>query len=139
MVKSKIENGEIDARAREPADADGVETDPIEEAPDDQGEIIATAATIAVVVVGAAVFEASLLPGLVLGVLAALVPRVMPSIGSAMVPMFRSTVRGGSRLGRRAREVVAEAQEHVNDIFAETNAKDRSKVAAPVNARASAG
>ena len=80
MVKSKIENGEIDAPARAPADADGVETDPIEEAPDDQGEIIATAATITVVVVGAAVFEASLLPGLVLGVLAALVPRVMPKI-----------------------------------------------------------
>jgi hypothetical protein len=59
---------------------------------------------------------------------------VMPNIGSAMAPMFRSTVRGAYRLGQRTREMVAEAQEHVNDIVAETNAEDRSKASVPAKA-----
>jgi hypothetical protein len=105
--------------------------DPVEEAPDDQGEIMLTAATIAVVAVGAAVFEAALLPGLALGVVAALAPRVMPNLGSAMAPMFRSTVRGVYKVGQRTREMVADAQEHVNDIVAETEAEENAKVVAP--------
>jgi hypothetical protein len=104
-----------------------VEHSPIEESPNDEGEIIATAAAIAVVAVGAAVFEAALLPGLALGVVAALAPRVLPNIGTAMAPMFRSSVRGVYRLGRRTREMVAEAQEHVGDIVAEADAEHRSK------------
>jgi hypothetical protein len=139
MAKSQTGNGELEGHASPGhADSRGDEPDPIEEAPDDQGEIIATAATVAVVVVGAAVFEAALLPGLALGVVAALAPRVMPNIGSAMAPMFRSTVRGAYRLGQRTREMVAEAQEHVNDIVAETNAEDRSKASVPAKADAPA-
>ena len=102
-----------------------IEPDPIDEAPDDQGEILATAATIAVVAVGAAVFEAALLPGIALGVVAALAPRALPSIGAALAPAFRSSVRGAYRLGQRTREMVAEAQEQVSDIVAEANAEDR--------------
>ena len=112
--------------------------DAIDEAPDDQDEIIATAATIAVVAVGAAVFEAALLPGLALGAVAALAPRVLPNLGTAMAPMFRSSVRGVYRLGQRTRELVAEAQEHVNDIVAEANAEDRSKAAMAAEATAPA-
>ncbi len=88
---------------------------------------IATAATIAVVAVGAAVFEAALLPGIALGVVATLAPRALPSIGAALAPAFRSSVRGAYRLSQRTREMVAEAQEHVGDIVAEANAEDRSK------------
>jgi hypothetical protein len=127
MAKLKTE-GERLAAHSENEDALGL--DPIDEAPDDQGEIIA----IAVVAVGAAVFEAALLPGLALGVVAALAPRVLPNIGSAMAPMFRSSVRGAYRLGQRTREMVAEAQENVNDIVAEANAEDRSKVATDAKA-----
>jgi hypothetical protein len=112
-------------------DAGFGESDPVDEAPDDQGEIVATAATIAVVAIGAAVFEAALLPGLALGVVATLAPRVLPNIGSAMAPLFRSSVRGAYRLGQRTREAVAEAQEHVSDIVAEANAEDRAKGAKP--------
>ena len=123
-------------------DANAVGDDPIneasddqgDEAPDDQDEFIATAATIAVVAVGSAVFEAALLPGLALGAVAALAPRVLPNLGSAMAPMFRSSVRGAYRLGQRTREMVAEAQEHVNDIVAEADAEDRSKAATAENA-----
>ena len=128
MTKSKGEH-EHPGLNPEHVDARAFEDDPIDEAPDDQGEIIATAATVAVVAIGAAVFEAALLPGLALGVVAALAPRVLPNLGSAMAPMFRSSVRGAYRLGQRTREMVAEAQEHVNDIVAEANAEDRSKVA----------
>ena len=117
----ELSSGHVDAHA--------FEDDPIDEAPDDQGEIIATAATVAVVAIGAAVFEAALLPGLALGVVAALAPRVPPNIGSAIAPMFRSSVRGAYRLGQRTREMVAGAQEHVNDIVAEANAEDRSNAA----------
>jgi hypothetical protein len=125
-------SGKLDGEGVHEAAHNGVDLhDPVEEAPDDQGEIILTAATIAVVAVGAAVFEAALLPGLALGVVAALAPRVMPNLGSAMAPMFRSTVRGVYKVGQRTREMVADAQEHVNDIVAETEAEEHAKVVAP--------
>jgi hypothetical protein len=104
-----------------------IEPDPIDEAPDDSGEIIATAATIAVVAVGAAVLEAALLPGIALGVVATLAPRALPSIGAALAPALRSSVRGVYRIGQRAREIAAEAQEHMSDIAAEADAEARAK------------
>jgi len=107
------------------------EADPIDEAPDDSGEIVTTAVTIGVVAVGAVLFEAALLPGLALGVVAALAPRVMPNIGASLAPMFRSSVRGAYKLTQRTREMVAEAQEHVHDIVAEANAEERAKTAEP--------
>ena len=137
MDKSNSENQGLDLSLEHEA-ANAVGGDPIDEAPDDQDEIIATAATIAVVAVGAAVFEAALLPGLALGAVAALAPRVLPNLGTAMAPMFRSSVRGVYRFGQRTREMVAEAHEHVNDIVAEANAEDRSKAATADNATAPA-
>jgi len=126
-------NIERDERKPDPGrhGASFAESDPIDEAPDDQGEIVATAATIGVVAIGAAVFEAALLPGLALGVAATLAPRVFPNVATALTPLFRSTVRGAYRLGQRTREAVAEAQEHVNDIVAEANAEDHAKVVKP--------
>ncbi len=128
MSRSKLDHDEdrIHAAHGEPS---LVGDDPIDEAPDDQGEIIATAATIAVVAVGAAVFEAALLPGIALGVVATLAPRALPSITAALGPAFRSSIRGVYQLGQRTREIVAEAQEHVSDIVAEADAEARSKVA----------
>ena len=128
MSSSKIESNEHRPHAAhdEPS---LIDPDPIDEAPDDQGEIIATAASIAVVAVGAAVFEAALLPGIALGVVATLAPRALPSIGAVLGPMVRSSVRGVYRLGQRTREMVAEAQEHVSDIVAEADAEERSRAA----------
>ena len=105
--------------------------DPIDDAQDDQSDIVMTAATVAVVGVGVAVFEAALLPGVVLGVAAMLAPKVLPNIGGALTPLFRSTVRGAYKLGQRTKEAVAEAQEHVSDIVAEVHAEDEAKLAAP--------
>ena len=131
MPRSKTHHDED--KHREPS---LVDEDPIDGAPDDSGEIIATAATIAVVAVGAAVFEAALLPGIAIGVVATLAPRALPSIVGALGPAFRSSVRGVYQLGQRTREIVAEAQEHVSDIVAEADAEARAKVSDPKTAPA---
>jgi hypothetical protein len=119
MKKSKLEgNGSLDATA-----AEGSETETLESA-EHRSEVIATAATVAVVGVGAAIFEAALLPGLVLGVAAMWAPQYFPKMGEALNPLFRSTVRGAYKLGNKTRELVAEAQEQVHDIVAEVHAED---------------
>jgi hypothetical protein len=122
MTKSKVE--EV-ASAYPPAEEP---SDPIQDAEVDQSDIVLTAATVAVVGVGVAVFEAALLPGVVLGVAAALVPKALPNIGAALNPLFKSTVRGAYKFGKKTREFVAETQEHVHDIVAEANASEEAKL-----------
>ena len=90
---------------------------------EDPGDLLPTVATVAVVGIGAAVVEAALLPGLVLGVAAMCVPRYFPQIGSALQPLVKSTVRGASQIGQKTREVIAEVHEHVQDIVAEVDAE----------------
>jgi hypothetical protein len=98
--------------------------DLLEEKADDHTVLVATAATVGVVGIGVAVFEAALLPGVVLGVAAMLVPKYVPQMGAALNPLFRSTVRGVYKVGQKTREMVAEAQEHVHDIVAEVDAEE---------------
>ena len=90
---------------------------------EDHGDVVATIATVGVVGLGAAVFEAALLPGLVLGVAAVWLPQYFPKMGAALNPLFRSTVRGAYKIGQKTREMVAEAQEQVHDIVAEVHAE----------------
>jgi hypothetical protein len=98
--------------------------DPIDAAQEEgTNEIVLTAATVVVVGVGAAIFEAALLPGLALGVVAALAPKVLPGLGASLNPLFRSTVRGAYKVGQKTKEMMAEAHEHVNDIVAEVHAE----------------
>jgi hypothetical protein len=85
--------------------------------------MLATVAAVGVVGVGVAVLEAALLPGVVLGVAAVAAPKYLPRLGSAMTPIFRSAVRGVYMAGRKTREIVAEAQEQVNDIVAEVDSE----------------
>jgi hypothetical protein len=85
--------------------------------------MLATVATVGVVGVGVAVLEAALLPGVVLGVAAVAAPKYLPQVGSAIAPIFRSAVRGVYMAGRKTRELVAEAQEQVNDIVAEIDSE----------------
>ena len=98
-------------------------TESVQTNSEDSGDLLPTVATVAVVGIGAAVFEAALLPGLVLGVAAMCVPRYFPQIGSALQPLFKSTVRGASQIGQKTREVIAEVHEHVQDIVAEVDAE----------------
>ncbi len=109
--------------------------DPIEDVQDDQRNLLATAATVAVVGVGVALFEAALLPGVVLGVAAMLVPKVLPNVGTAIAPLVRTTVRGAYVFGQKTKEMVAEAQEHVNDIVAEVHAESEVAPLAPATVK----
>jgi hypothetical protein len=81
-----------------------------------------TATVVGVVAVGALIFEAALIPGMILGVGAMLVPKVLPRLGESLQPAFRATVRGAYKAGRSARHAFAEAKEQVHDVVAEAKA-----------------
>jgi hypothetical protein len=104
------------------------EPDPLAETHESNEELVATAATVCVVGAGVLLFEAALLPGLVLGVATMLVPKYLPRMGAAMSPMVKSTVRGAYKMGQKTREMVAEMQEQVHDIVAEVDAEGEKKV-----------
>jgi CBS domain-containing protein len=81
--------------------------EPIDHGGENRGDMVATAATVAAVGIGAAALEVALLPGIVLGAAAAWLPRYFPKIGEALNPLFRSTVRSAYKIGQKAREMVA--------------------------------
>src|SRR6516162_11097596 len=95
----------------------------VDTAEESQDELLATAATVAVVGAGVLVFEAALLPGLVLGIATMMVPKYLPKLGGALNPLMKSTVRGAYKMGQKTKEMFAEAQEHVQDIVAEVEAE----------------
>lgn len=134
MRKAKLgDDGGVDHSAK---NVETSEAEFIEPEDEDRTELVATVATVAVVGIGAAVFEAALLPGVVLGVAAVCVPRFLPQIGAALNPLFRSTVRGAYKIGEKTREMVAEAEEQVHDIVAEVDAErdvDPTAPKAPIN------
>jgi hypothetical protein len=124
--KSDAANGGkmADIDANEPADS-------FDELAESQDELVATAATVAVVGAGVIIFEAALLPGLVLGIATMLVPKYLPRLGGAVSPLVKSTVRGAYKMGQKTREMVAEVQEQVHDIVAEVDAEGDKKAATP--------
>jgi hypothetical protein len=65
-----------------------------EDSNQDHSNVVTTVATVAVVGIGAAVFEAALLPGFVLGVAAMWLPQYVPKMGEATYPLFTPAVRG---------------------------------------------
>jgi hypothetical protein len=95
------------------------------EAHDDQdmGGLNKTVATVVVVAAGAALFEAALLPGIVIGVAAVAAPKYLPKLAGALNPLFKSTVRGTYKFAQKSREMFAEAHEQVHDIVAEVKAE----------------
>lgn len=91
-------------------------------------DVVAKAATIAVVGVGVALISAELIPGMLIGVAAAF----LPGIGPKLRPLFKSTVRAGYSAMRKTREVMAEATEQMKDAVAEARA-DHEMQAEPVS------
>jgi hypothetical protein len=89
---------------------------------DSQNDFTVAAATVGIICVGAALFEAALIPGMVIGVAAMLAPKALPMLGAAVEPAFRGAVRGTFKLGRKARHIMAEAEEQVHDVVAEEKA-----------------
>lgn len=101
---------------------------PADEGEEDSG-LNKVVATVAVVAVGAAVIEAALLPGIVLGVAAVAAPKYLPRLAGALNPLFKSTVRGTYKLAQKSKEMFAEAQEQVHDIVAEVKAEGEATAA----------
>ena len=102
------------------------------EAKSNGSDIVSVAATIGVVVVGAAVLEATLIPGIIVGAAAAFAPKVVPKLGERVQPLFNSAVRGVCKLGRKARSAYGEAQERIHDIAAEVHAEETAKASEAV-------
>jgi hypothetical protein len=112
-----------DGHAEAPIGEDAGAADEPAAALSNRDKIVATAATVGVVGVAAVVFEAALIPGIILGVAAALAPSYVPRLGAALNPLFRSTIRGAYKLGQRTKEAASEVREQMNDIAAEVNAE----------------
>lgn len=91
---------------------------------DNAGPIVAVAA----VGTAAAVLEAELLPGVLIGAGAVVVGIMFPRVGMAMRPVAKRVIRAGLEMGDRARDLVAEAGEQVQDLVAEAQS-DRAQAA----------
>jgi hypothetical protein len=89
------------------------------------------AATVGVIAIGAALIESTLIPGIVIGVAAALAPKYLPKLGERVQPLFNGAIRGAYKLGRKARASLHEAQERVQDIAAEVKAEEVQQHVAP--------
>jgi Protein of unknown function (DUF5132) len=110
-------------------------TAPVEAAAEDEGplangDLVGKVAIAGVIGVGAALIEASLIPGIIIGAAAILAPKVLPEVGIRLRPLFKSTIRGAYKLTEKTREAFAEAHEHVQDIMAEARHEDQEEAAA---------
>jgi hypothetical protein len=76
-------------------------------------------ATAAAIVVGAALIEIELIPGLIIGAGAIMLGKLFPELGSYARPMVKGVLRAGFSVSQKAREVMAEANEQVHDLVAE--------------------
>jgi len=86
-------------------------------------DVVAKAATIAVVGVGVALISTELIPGMLIGLAAAF----LPGMGPKLRPLLKSTVRAGYSAVQKTRELVAEASEQMQDAVAEARAEHESK------------
>ncbi len=121
------------AKSKEAASSANSHEHPAEEPAHDQAttvqqdDLVAKATTVGVIGVGVALLDMALIPGMILGVGAMLVPKLLPRLE----PAFRWTVRGAYQLGQKTRHAFAEAHEQVQDIVAETKATAAPSVASP--------
>jgi hypothetical protein len=122
-------NGQAEhMQGEQPSEEISVAEDAEEDASRD--DLVAGAATVGIICVGAALFEAALIPGMIIGVAAMLAPKALPRVSGAIEPAFRGAVRGVYKIGQKARHAVAEAQEQVRDIVAEENAEEKAPAGA---------
>jgi hypothetical protein len=99
----------------------------------------ASVATAAAIVVGAALIEVELIPGLVIGAGAILLGKLFPEMGAYVRPAIKGALRAGFSMAQKAREVMAETSEQVHDLVAEVkHEQDQPKPAAKTAAKAPA-
>lgn len=84
-------------------------------------------ATAAVVGVGALILEAELLPGILLGVAAMMIPKIFPGVSDVARPIIKSAIGMGYKVAAKTQQLIAEATDHAQDMMAEIKAeRDRS-------------
>jgi hypothetical protein len=76
-------------------------------------------ATTAAIIIGAALIEVELLPGLIIGAGAILLGKVFPEISGYVRPAVKGMVRAGFNATHKVRQIIAEASEQVSDLVAE--------------------
>jgi hypothetical protein len=91
---------------------------------DEAGSVAAATA----IVVGAALIEVELIPGLIIGAGAILLGKLFPELGSYVRPAIKGALRAGFSMGQKAREVMAEASEQVHDLVAEVKHEQEEPV-----------
>jgi Protein of unknown function (DUF5132) len=79
----------------------------------------ASIATTAAIVVGAALIEVELIPGLIIGAGAILLGKFFPEMGTYVRPAIKGAIRAGFFVSQKAREVLAETTEQMQDLMAE--------------------
>lgn len=107
----------------------------------DNTSVVAAAA----IVVGAALIEVELIPGLIIGAGAIVLGKLFPELGDYVRPAIKGALRAGFVLTQKVQEVVAETSEQVHDLVAEVmheqkhapDAKSAPSVAEPLSAHAS--
>jgi hypothetical protein len=76
-------------------------------------------AAAAAIVVGAALIEVELIPGLIIGAGAVLLGKLFPEMGAYVRPAIKGALRAGFFMTQKAREVMSETSEQVHDMVAE--------------------
>jgi hypothetical protein len=131
MAAKQVESDKASAQANGSAakaaapDASAAPVEAADETGVQGNDVVSTVAIAGVIGVGAALIEASLIPGLIIGAAAVLAPKFVPEIGSRLRPLAKSTIRGAMKLTEKTREAFAEAHEHVQDIMAEARHEDQ--------------
>ena len=91
-----------------------------------KGSLGSRVATVALVGLGAALIEAELIPGILLGAAAMAMPSLLPKLGRALRPVVKETVRVGYSIADRTRESVAEVGEQFQDMVAEVKSEQHA-------------
>lgn len=81
--------------------------------------------TIGPVGAGNIIFEAALVPGILLGVAAIAVTKRATEVKSTLFPIVKSTILSVKITSQHARELIAETQEKMEDLLAEIEAEQR--------------
>jgi hypothetical protein len=118
------------ANGSEATDAAPAEPFPAAEASSSDPDLATKVATVGLIGLGVALIEASLIPGMIIGVAAALAPKYAPKLTEGLRPLFKSTGRGAYKFAQKTREAVAEAGEQVQDLMAEARLEEKQEASA---------
>ena len=89
----------------------------------EENELGTRIATVAAIGLGAALIEAELIPGILIGIGAMLAPKFFPRLGNAIRPLVKGAVKATYALADKTRELAAETSEQFQDIVAEVKSE----------------